>query len=84
MAQSFPTLCTARLDLIEIKEDHLKDIFKLYSDKSVTKFYNVVALTREEEAQKYIDWFSSRFAENRGIRWGISIKGHKGIIGTAG
>lgn len=84
MAETFPTLHTSRLDLVEIKQEHLEDIFKLFSDNSVTKFYNVVTLNKEEEAQKYIDWFRSRFAEDAGIRWGISLKGHKNIIGTAG
>ena len=84
MLGTFPTLHTDRLNLVEIKQEHLKDIFKLFSDCGVTQFYNIVTLTEEGEAQKYLDWFHSRFAEKAGIRWGISVKGHNGIIGTAG
>ncbi|MEO6948218.1 MAG: GNAT family protein [Ginsengibacter sp.] len=84
MADKFPVLHTARLDLIEISQEHLEDIFHLFRDSSVTKFYNVITLHKEEEAQKYIDWFRSRFAENTGIRWGVALKGQKNIIGTAG
>ena len=84
MFDTFPSLQTNRLDLIEIKQEHLSNIFKLFSDKKVTQFYNVVTLTNEEEAQKFIDWFQTRFVEKVGIRWGISLKGHDNIIGTIG
>ncbi|MEO6818782.1 MAG: GNAT family N-acetyltransferase [Ginsengibacter sp.] len=84
MADKFPILHTARLDLVEIRQEHLNDIYNLFNDSSVTQYYNVTTLNNEEEAQKYLDWFSSRFAEQAGIRWGISLKGKKNIIGTAG
>jgi len=84
MFETFQSLHTNRLDLIEIKQEHLGDIFKLFSDNKVTQFYNIVTLTNEGEAQKFIDWFQNRFAENVGIRWGISLKGHDNIIGTIG
>ena len=84
MFDTFPSLETNRLDLIEIKQEHLGDIFKLYSDNNVTQFYNVVTLINEGEAQKFIDWFQNRFAEKAGIRWGISLKGNDNIIGTIG
>lgn len=84
MLDTFPILHTDRLDLIEIKQEHLRDIFKLFSDSKVTQFYNVVTLSKEEEAQKFIDWFHNRFADKAAIRWGISLKGHNSIIGTIG
>jgi [ribosomal protein S5]-alanine N-acetyltransferase len=84
MLDAFPILHTDRLDLIEIKQEHLGDIFKLFSDHRVTQFYNIVTLSEEGEAQKYLNWFCSRFADKAGVRWGISLKGDKGIIGTVG
>lgn len=80
----FPILHTPRLDLIEIKQQHLKDIFKLLGDKRVTQFYNVVTLMEKQEAQKYIDWFRIRFEEGLGVRWGIALKEQNSIIGTIG
>ena len=38
---SFPILRTKRLDLIEINQNHLTDMFKLFSDENVTEFYNI-------------------------------------------
>lgn len=81
---TFPILQTERLDLIEIKQKHLTDIFKLFSDDNVTKFYNINTLTIEKDAQKYLDWFKTRFNEKLGIRWGIALKDKTDIIGTIG
>jgi len=81
---TFPTLHTDRLDLIEIKQVHLADLYKLFSDENVTRFYNLLPLTNEQEAQKSIDWFQSRFKDKLGIRWGIAFKGQQNIIGTIG
>ena len=80
----FPILHTDRLDLIEIKQHHLGDLYQLYSNENVTRYYNVLPLKNEQEAQKYIDWFQSRFKEELGIRWGIALKGEEHIIGTLG
>ncbi|OLY91602.1 ribosomal-protein-alanine N-acetyltransferase [Cnuella takakiae] len=84
MLDRFPLLQTERLNLVEIKQAHLGDIFRLFSDEQVTRFYNVATLNKAEEAQKYVDWFCSRFKEKAGIRWGIAVKGEDRIIGTIG
>lgn len=74
MLETFPKLHTDRLDLVEIKQEYLNDIFKLFGDRRVTEFYNIVTLPKEQEAQKFIDLFRNRFKEKAGIRWGISLK----------
>jgi ribosomal-protein-alanine N-acetyltransferase len=81
---NFPVLQTERLDLIEIEQRHLSDLFELFGDDSVTEFYNVKTLSQPDEAQKYLDWFRSRYDDQSGIRWGIALKGQKNIIGTIG
>ena len=81
---TFPILNTERLDLIEIKQSHLSDIYKLFSNEKVTEFYNLLPLKNEQEAQKSIDWFQDRFKDKLGIRWGIAMKGQQKIIGTVG
>jgi [ribosomal protein S5]-alanine N-acetyltransferase len=82
--ETFPLLNTRRLDLIEIKQSHLGDLYKLFSDENVTKFYNLLPLKNQQEAQKSIEWFQNRFREKSGIRWGIALKGQQNIIGTLG
>jgi ribosomal-protein-alanine N-acetyltransferase len=71
MLEPFPALSTERLSLIAIGQEHLADIFKLFSDDRVTQYYNIVTLKQADDAQKFIDWFNARFAENLGIRWGF-------------
>ncbi len=56
----------------------------MFSDEKVIKFYNLLPLKDEQEAQKSIDWFQNRFKDKLGIRWGIAIKGQQNIIGTVG
>ena len=81
---AFPILHTKRLDLIEINQNNLTDLFKLFSDDNVTEFYNIKTLSKEKDAQKYLDWFQARFHDKLGIRWGIALKGKTDIIGTIG
>lgn len=82
--QTFPILHTQRLDLIEIRQEHLGDIFKLFGDENVTRYYNLLPFQTEQDGQKLVDWFRTRFQEGQGIRWGIALKGSEHIIGTLG
>ena len=84
MFETFPTLHTGRFDLVEITHEHLRDILKLFGNDEVTRFYNLHTMTSETEALKLITWFHSRFQDKAGIRWGVSFRGHKEIIGTIG
>ena len=78
----FPVLKTERLELVEIQQIHLHDIYLLFSDQDVTEFYNLLPLKSEQEGQRLLDWFRSRFNEGLGIRWGIALKGKTSIIGN--
>ena len=81
---AFPAFQTNRLDLVEIEQKHLSDLFELFSNNDVTRYYNIETLTKKNEAQKLIDWFQTRFKEKLGIRWGIALKDESKIIGTIG
>jgi len=80
----FPFLETNRFDLVEINESHIENIFELYSDKKVTKFFYLIPLKNKLEAKKEIDFYKKRFKDNIGIRWGIALKNQSEIIGTLG
>ena len=81
---NFPVLLTERLELIEITDKHLNDILELFGNENVTRFYNLIPFKTEQDAKKFIDWYHNRFQDNLAIRWGISLKGQKKIIGTIG
>lgn len=82
--EQFPVLHTERLDLIEIRQSHLGDLYRIFSDEEVVEFYNLLPFKNEQEAQKLLDWFCCRFKDGLGIRWGIALKGESSIIGTIG
>ena len=69
---------------MEIKSEHLEDIFNLFGDSAVTQFYNLKTLKEIQKGQKLLDWFETRYKARLGIRWGISLKGQHQIIGTVG
>lgn len=80
----FPVIETPRLNLVEIQQKHLVDLYHLFGDEKVTEFYNIHTFTKPEDGQIYMDWFKKRFKEKNGIRWGIQLKGEDSIIGTIG
>ena len=80
----FPILHTTRLDLIEITQNHLSDLFTLFGDAEVVRFYNLLPFQNQSEGQRIVDLFQTRFANQTGIRWGIALKGTTSIIGTIG
>ncbi|MBI9067536.1 MAG: GNAT family N-acetyltransferase [Salinivirgaceae bacterium] len=84
MNNIFPILHTKRLDLIEIEQKHLPDLFILFSDKKVTEFYNLETFTSEDEAKILLNYFIERNSKQLSLRWGIAQKGTSDLIGTIG
>lgn len=80
----FPKLETERLLLKEITEEDAEGIFACFSNDHVTRYYGQDTLENIEQAEKFVEFFSKNYTEKKGIRWGIEIKGSKGIIGTIG
>ena len=80
----FPTLDTERLQLREITKADAGDVFACFSNERVTRFYGQETLDSIEQAEAFIDFFANSYNEKRGIRWGIEVNEHPGIIGTIG
>jgi ribosomal-protein-alanine N-acetyltransferase len=80
----FPTLRTERLALIEITTDDVAEIFDIFSNDKVTRFYDCDSFKSKNEALKIIELFQKRFNDVIGIRWGITLTNAKKIIGTIG
>ncbi|UOE56064.1 GNAT family N-acetyltransferase [Bacillus sp. CMF12] len=79
-----PTLETKRLMLREILKEDAESIYACFSNDNVTRYYGQETLERMEQAEAIVDFFANSYREKRGIRWGIELKGKKGIIGTVG
>lgn len=80
----FPTLETDRLLLREISKNDAEGIFSCFSNEKVTRYYGQETLVNIEQAKAFVDFFANSYVEKKGMRWGIEIKGHQGIIGTIG
>jgi len=80
----FPVLHSDRLDFTQMRAIHASDILYIYGEKKLAEFENIKILINEQEALEFIDRFQIRFNEKKGIRWAISIKGEKQVIGTIG
>jgi ribosomal-protein-alanine N-acetyltransferase len=80
----FPAIRTPHLELVQITEEHANDLYKLFGDKKVTEYYNLLPLESETDSQRLIEHFRSRFESQAAIRWGIRLNEHREIIGTVG
>ena len=82
--EKFPSIETHRLNLIELKEEYDKDLFKFFSDKKVMQYYDIDPLETIDDARKQINKFIDKYKNGLTIRWGISLKEEDKIIGTCG
>lgn len=80
----FPVLHTGRLTLNAISTANLPDLYREFSDPSVTRYYNMLPFTNMEKAAELLSYFSKQFEEKEGIRWGIFLKKDNTFIGTIG
>lgn len=81
---SFPVLSTKRLNLIEIKEEHVPSIYSIFSNEEVTKYYGMSPFTSTEQAAAIIQSFANGFEQKRSMRWGIVWKETGELVGTVG
>jgi RimJ/RimL family protein N-acetyltransferase len=79
-----PVLSTNRLDLIEITDDHIQDIFQIYSNDNVTKYDDCYSFTSLDHAADAVNLFKQVFKNKTGIRWAITFKNEKKLIGNIG
>lgn len=81
---SFPTLETSRVKLVKVDQRYVREFFNIMSNKEVMRYYGMNPLTHIQQAQMIISSFDTSFKENRGIRWGVVVKGDPAFIGTIG
>lgn len=80
----FPILKTNRLVLRELTENDAQAILDCFSNPDVLRHYGQKPLTSLEQVKQIIQNFSHNFENKLGIKWGITIQGQEGIIGTIG
>lgn len=80
----FPEITTERLQLTAISSEDTANIFALFSDAAVTRYYDLATFTDMAQAVDIIKLFQSRFESNMGIRWAIRLASTQQLIGTCG
>lgn len=84
LPKEFPQLHTSRLTLGAITNANLPDLYREFSNPSVTRYYNLPPFTNTEKAAELLRYFTKQFEEKEGIRWGIFLKKDNSFIGTIG
>ena len=83
----FPTIVTERLLLRNFSETDANSVYEIFSNESVTEFYDLEAFTHSDQATSFVD---SRIRLNeeggrRTFRWAICMKSEPNIvIGSCG
>lgn len=80
----FPELKTPRLHLRELRLADAEAIFRIFANDAVTEFYDCATFQRMEQAVAMTQGYMNRFAQQRGIRWGITLANSNEFIGTCG
>jgi ribosomal-protein-alanine N-acetyltransferase len=81
----FPRLETDRLVLRELTSGDAHDLFQIFSNSEVTRYYDLDTFTRMQQAAELIDRFRQRYERQIGLRWALTLKEDPGgVVGTCG
>lgn len=81
---TFPMLATSRLSLRELQSTDAGAIFQIGSDDAVMQWYDLDTFTTLNDATAFIERQQVRFAQRRGIRWGVVLRKNDQLIGWCG
>jgi [ribosomal protein S5]-alanine N-acetyltransferase len=82
--EEVPRLETKRLILRQMWPEDAEAIFGMYGDAEVMRYRDVLAFTRLEEAQQFLEQMCSRCEQGEEMHWGITLKGEERIVGCCG
>ena len=77
-----PTLVAPRLHLRWIQPEDLDDLYGVFSDPDVTRYWSHLAWTSPDEATIYLEAIHQGFQQGNLFQWGIALRGDDRLIGT--
>ena len=80
----FPGIKTERLELRALGFEYQDDIFEIFSNKDVVRYYDLEAFSNIKQSAQLIALFKQRYDSSSGIRWAITLKDSNKCIGTCG
>ena len=76
----FPQLQTDRLLLRQLGSADADQIYRMFSDPQVTRFYDLDTFDNPRQALELIEQFTQRFDRSIGLRWAIASAGEPDVL----
>ncbi|MFC0522970.1 GNAT family N-acetyltransferase [Pontibacillus salicampi] len=80
----FQSLESNRLFYIELSDSHAGELFEIFSNRKVMKYYGMDPIQDVEQAYDLIHSFQQALTNDKGVRYGILFKNNNRLIGTIG
>lgn len=80
----FPVLETERFVLREITPEDAPELFRIYGDPEVMRYFGSPPIATLEEARQRVERTRVAFRNGEGIRWAITRRGSPQMIGSCG
>lgn len=77
-----PTLQTPRLTLRPLSESDVAEVFAVFSDPVVVRYWDGPLMTSHQDAMQYIDQIHHGFRRRDFFQWGIGDSATGSVIGT--
>ncbi len=81
---SFPTLESQRFVLTQMSEADIDDLFLLFSNPQVVRYYDLDTFSERQQAVKLLNLLETRYNNGTGIRWAIRQRDTHEFLGTCG
>jgi ribosomal-protein-alanine N-acetyltransferase len=82
-APRLPTLVAPRLCLRWMEAADLADLYAVFSDPEVMRFWSHAAWPHQDEAEIYLESIHRGFEQGDLFQWGIALRATDQVIGTA-
>ena len=77
-----PVLHTPRLTIRPLSESDVADLFAVFSDPIVMRYWDGVPMKSLDDAMRYIDHIHHGFRRRELFQWGIADNGTNAVLGT--
>lgn len=77
-----PSLVAPRLQLRWLGPEDLDDLYAVFADNDVTRFWSHTAWRDRDEASIYLEAIQRGYDQGSLFQWGIALRGDDRIIGT--
>lgn len=81
-AGRLPTLLASRVQLRWMDGRDLEDLYAVYSDPEVVRYWSHTAWPHRDEAKIYLEAIENGFQEGHLYQWGIALRGDNRVVGT--